>query len=294
LKLETLHLIDRLAAAEARFRAGEFLAPAVAGGTVAVRVAGVVCRFAAPKRFRGWGVFRPDGPRAQLVLHATLAERQRYLDLFPRRPMVLVRPAGLDWLGWPAHQADARFGPPALVPVRLAEDVQPFDHVEARFDGGQAWFDRPDDRSDPGAAAYLREALREMTAPELIHRPRLTLEDRTVYRSAFDARREALRNQTEDRLRDALAHTGAELHGYVERDDGYRVEFAVGDRRHVSVVNKADLTVQLAGICLDGADRHFDLSSLVGVLRQADKALRIGDDNAGMDAAQYWQIHPPR
>lgn len=292
MKLETLYLINRLAAAEARFRAGEFLAPAVAGGRVAVRVAGVVCRYAAPKQFRGWGVFRPDGQRAKFVRHATLAERQRYLYVFPRRPMVLVRPAGLDWLGWPAHQADARFGPPALVPVRLAEDVQPFDHVEARFDGVQAWFDRPDDRSDPAAAAYFRDALREMTAPEQVHRPRLTLEDRTVYHFAFDARREALRDKTEDRLRDALTHAGAELRGYVERDDGYRVDFAVGGQRHVSVVNKADLTVQLAGICLDGADRHFDLSSLVGVLREADDVLRIGD--GGMAEETYWQIHPPR
>ena len=287
-------LIDRLAAAEERFRAGEFLAPAVAGGVVAVRVAGVVCRFAAPKRFRGWGVFRPDGRRARLVRPATLAERQRYLDLFPRRPMILVRPDGPDWVGWPAHQADSRFGPPRLVPVRLAEDVQPFDRVDARFDGVQAWFDQSDGRGDPAAAAYLRDALCEMTPPDMVSRPRLTAEDRSAYRAAFEARREALRDKTEDRLRDALGHAGAELRGYVERDDGYRVEFAVGGTRHVSVVSKADLTVQLAGICLDGADRHFDLASLVGVLRQADDVLRIGDDNAGMDAQMYWEIHPPR
>jgi hypothetical protein len=294
LTLETRELIDRLAAAEACFRAGEFLAPAVAGGVVAVRVAGIVCRFAAPKRFRGWGVFRPDGPRAQFVRRSTLAERQRYLDLFPRRPMILIRPAGLDWAGWPAHQADSRFGPPGLVPVRLVEDAQPFDHVEARFDGVQAWFERPDDRSDPAAAAYLRDALCEMTPPESVRRPRLTAEDRTAYRFAWEAKHEAQRDRTEDRLRDALGHAGAELRGYVERDDGYRVEFAVGGTRHVSVVNKADLTVQLAGICLAGADRHFDLSSLVGVLREADNVLRIGDDNVGMDADQYWQIHPAR
>ena len=101
-----------------------------------------------------------------------------------------------------------------------------------------------------------------------------------------------LRDKTEDRLRDALAHAGAEFRGYVEQPDAYRVEFAVDGRPHVSVVNKADLTVQLAGICLDGADRHFDLGSLAGVLRQADDVLRIGD--GGMAEAQYWEIHPPR
>lgn len=285
-------LIDRLAAAEARFRGGEFLAPAVRGGVVFVRVAGLVCRFAVPKRFRGWGVFRPEGRRAKLVREASLAERQRYLDLFRRRPMVLVGRDGPDWLGWPAHQADSRFGPPTLVPVRLAEDVQPFDRVEARFDGSTAWFDRPDDRSDPAAAAYLRDALRELTAPELVDRPRLTAEERSAYRLAWNARKELMRDKAEDRLRDALTQAGAELRGYVERPDAYRVEFTVDGLPHVSVVNKADLTVQLAGICLDGADRHFDLGSLVGVLRQADEVLRIGD--GGMAEEQYWEIHPPR
>jgi hypothetical protein len=285
-------LIDRLAAAEARFRGGEFLAPAVRGGLVFVRVAGVVCRFEVPKSFRGWGVFRPDGRRAQLVREASLAERQRYLDLFPRRPMILVDRDGPDWLGWPAHQADGRFGPPAVVPVRLAEDMQSFERVEARFDGSTAWFDRPDERADPAAAAYLRDALREMTAPESVDRPRLTAEERTAYRLAWECRKEFLRDKTEDRLRDALSHAGAEFRGYVEKPDVLRVEFAVEGRPHVSVVNKADLTVQLAGICLDGADRHFDLSSLVGVLRQADHVLRIGD--GGMAAEQYWEAHPPR
>ena len=285
-------LIDRLAAAEVRFRGGEFLAPAVRGGVVSVRVAGVVCRFAVPKRFRGWGVFRPDCRHARLVRQASLAERQRYLDLFPRRSMILLGRDGPDWVGWPAHQADARFGPPAVVPVRLAEDVQPFDVAETRFDGSTAWFDRPDERADPAAAAYLRDALREMSPPDTIDRPRLTAEERTAYRLAWEARKELLRDKTEDRLRDVLAHAGAEFRGYVERPDAYRVEFAVDGRPHVSVVNKADLTVQLAGICLDGADRHFDLGSLVGVLRQADDVLRIGD--GGMPEEQYWEIHPPR
>ena len=285
-------LIDRLAAAEARFRGGEFLAPAVRGGVVFVRVAGVVCRFAVPKRFRGWGVFRPDGRAAKLIREASLAERQCYLDLFPRRPMILLGRDGPDWVGWPAHQADSRFGRPTVVPVRLAEDGQPFDRVETRFDGSTAWFDRPDERADPTAAAYLRDALRDMTAPELVNRPRLTVEARIAYRLAWQARKELLRDKTEDRLREALGHAGAELRGYVERADAYRVEFAVEGRPHVSVVNKADLTVQLAGICLDGADRQFDLGSLVGVLRQADGVLRIGDD--GMAEEQYWEIHPPR
>lgn len=250
--------------------------------------AGSQCR----SRFRGWGVFRPDGRRAKLVREASLAERQRYLDLFPRRLMILLGRDGPDWLGWPAHQADSRFGPPAVVPVRLVEEGQPFERLEARFDGSTAWFDRPDERADPAAAAYLRDVLLDMTPPQSVNRPRLTAEERTAYRLAWEARKELMRDKTEVRLQDALAHAGAELRGYVERADGFRVEFAVDGRPHVSVVNKTDLSVQLAGVCLDGADRQFDLGSLVGVLRQADDVLRIGD--GGMAEEQYWQIHPPR
>ena len=283
-------LIDRFAAAEEQFRAGEFLAPAVRGGSVFVRVAGVVCRFAAPPMFRGWGVFRPIGKRAVLSRRASLADRQRYLDLFPRRPLIAVQSVDRDWVAWPAHQADSRFGPPTLLPVLLAEEIQPFDHLIARFDGSQAWFDRTDDRADPTAAAYLRDALADMRFPELVDRPRLTAEDRAAYRLAFETKKAALKDRTEDRLRDALGHAGADYRGHVERDDGYRVEFVVDGQRHVSIVS-TDLSVQLAGICLSGEDRKFDLSSLVGVLRQSDGELRIGD--GGMAEEQYWQIHPP-
>jgi hypothetical protein len=289
-------LLDRLAGAEDRFRQGEFLAPALPGGVVQVRVEGVVCRFRLDVDFRGWGVFRPTGAAtATLIRRATLAEQRRYLDLFPRRRVILCRQFKDRWLAWPAHHGDGRFGPPALLPVRMVEEAQPFDIAETRFDGAQAWFERLDARADPAAAAYLRQALHEMTRPEQVRRRGLSAEERAAYGVLFALRKEMMRDRTEDRLRDALAHAGAELTGYLERADGYRVEYAVDGERHVSVVNKDDLSVQLAGICLSGADAHFDLHSLVGVLREGrDGVLRIGADNHGMDERQYWHVHPRR
>jgi hypothetical protein len=54
----------------------------------------------------------------------------------------------------------------------------------------------------------------------------------------------------------------------MERGDGVRVRYRVHGHEYISSVDKDDLSVQLAGICLSGEDQKFDLSSLVGVLHE--------------------------
>jgi hypothetical protein len=249
--------------------------------------------------FVGWGVFRPTShTTARLVRPASLAERQRYRDLFPKLRVILCGRQGEQWLAVPAHQADSRFRIQGTIPVRLAEEAQLFEVVESRFDGTQCWFERLDLRHDPGTAAYLREALNKMVEPDRLSRPGLTAEERTAYALNYWPRREAeleaRRDRTEQHLREALAHAGAELRGYLERADCYRVEYVVDGQRHVSAVAKDDLSVQVAGICLSGEDQKFDRQSLVGVLREGgDEVLRIGEDNRGMEAELYWRVHPP-
>ncbi|HEY7422771.1 MAG TPA: hypothetical protein VH682_00790 [Gemmataceae bacterium] len=263
-------LLNKLAAEEERLLASDFLAPALRCGVVHVRIAGVVCRFKLESGFEGWGVFRPTGTaRACLLRPATLAERRRYLQSFPLRRLILCHADQRNWLAWPAHQADPRFADMGLTSVRLVEEAQTFETIAARFDGVQCWFESVDPRADPAAAVYLRAALQKMTPPEQVRRSGLTAEQRTTYAVAYGLCREAERDRTEDRLRAALAHAGGQLTGYLERADGYRVEFHIEGRSHVSMVDKGDLTIQAAGICLSGEDRCFDLQSLVGVLREA-------------------------
>ena len=76
-------------------------------------------------------------------------------------------------------------------------------------------------------------------------------------------------------LIEALGHAGARYRSYSERGGVYVVHYEIEGRRHVSTVNRDDLSVVTAGVCLSGTDRRFDLTSLVGVLRQAHDSGRI-------------------
>jgi hypothetical protein len=212
--------------------------------------------------------------------------------------MIVCLRDGDDWLAMPAHRGDGRFRIEGPVPVRLIEEPEPFAVILARFDGAQCWYDGPEPRRDPRTAAYLRESLARMVEPEHLSRKGLTAEERAAYAMCYiprlEAEIEARRDRTEERLRDALAHAGAALREYQERGDVYRVAYEVDGRRHVSVVSRHDLSVQVAGICLSGRDRGFDLQSLVGVLREAEdsgRVSRIGDDGIPEDV--YWNVHPP-
>jgi hypothetical protein len=295
--------LNRLAAAEEWFLASEFLAPAVRGGQVKVRIAGVICRLKVqPADFEGWGIFQPaSATEARLVRPARLAERQQYLKLFPLVRLILTGRQDELWLAVPAHHADSRFHIEGMVTVRLAEDAQLFEVIESRFDGAQFWYAGADARWDPAAATYLRQALDKMVHPEKLSRPGLTAEERAAYTAIYWPRyyasEEAKRTREERRLRHALEHAGAELKDYVERQDVYTVTYQVDGRWHVSAISKKDLSVQVAGICLSGEDQKFDLQSLVGVIREAQdggRFVRVGRENRGMEEEQYWRVHPRR
>jgi len=278
---ELLGAIDRLAKAEDAFVGAEFLAPVLRGAGVGVRIAGIRCRLAVrPADFEGWGVFAARSTTAADVLRpASWGERRKYLALFPAVRIILTGREGAQWSGVAANAGDERFAIAGLVPVRFVEDGELFETVVTRFDGGQFWFDSVDTRCDPGAAAFLREALGRLAPPERIERRGLTAKQRAAYTLIYRMRLAQLqldeRARGEDRLRAALLHAGADLRDYSEQGDVYRVSYTVDGTRHTSVVRKNDLSVVTAGICLSGRDRNFDLGSLVGVLREGRDRNRI-------------------
>lgn len=294
---------SKLESAERRFFAGQFLAPAVPGGTVRVRIEGVVCTMRiGPGDLRGFGVFRPTSPKqAELVRPASLAERKAYLELFPLVRLILALPEGGHWLAAAAHRGDRRLRIAGLAAVRLVEEGEPFCLIRARFDGENFWYQDVDRARDPATAAWLRQSLLSMVPPNQLDRPGLTPEERGVYELRYEllekVRLARAAAQTEQRLRAALRHAGAELVEFLERRDSFRVTYEVAGRQHVSAVDKDNLAVQVAGICLAGEDQKFDLASLVGVIREAQGGggfVPIGAENQGMNEETYWRVHPPQ
>jgi hypothetical protein len=271
------NLLDSLEAAEQAFLQTEFLAPVQPGGQVRVRIVGLVCTLRVTGHSEpGWAILKPlSMERARVVGQPSLRQIQDYLALFPAVRLLLVTRARRAWLAIPAHRGDSRFQIEGPVRVHLVAGAEPFQRIIARFDGAHFWFQGIDRRRSPAIAAYLRQALVAETTPGDLHKPTLTAEERQAYRLAYEATEAARRDRVQERLADALAHTGAELASYIERDGAYAVTFIYDGQQHRSTVRQDDLTVLAAGVCLEGQDRRFDLQSLVGVLREGAERGRL-------------------
>ena len=287
-------LIGKLAEQEARLQQTTFLAPCVRGGSVKTRIEGMVYTFTpVPPDAEGWGLFHPiDGERAQWIEEAGLMQVEAYLKLFPAfRVRLAFRMQHRTWLAYPANESDVRqrLGQAHPILVHLVEHGTALEQIVARWDGAAWWFEAEDRRADPRFADALRQALRQETEPEALRQSGLTPEMRTVYSLAFSrtdagrarrqqrieaerTRRQAERarqqqQRDEARLGEALAFAGGQLRDFQDRDDYWLVEWLTPDgQRHHSAINKQDLTVISAGICLSDQDRDFDLQSLVGVM----------------------------
>ncbi len=292
-------LLNKLEAEEHDFLKSSVLAPILPGQAVTVRLAGIICQLRVDdSRFEGWAILQPlSTSTAKIVRPASMTEVAAYLKLFPAVGLIAVARQGHRWQCLPAHKGDRRFQINQPVPVHLAEQsIQPFDTLSARFDGRLFWYERRDPRRNPALAAYLRQALNNQIKPEALDKPGLSAEERAAYTSAWGLLEHERRSKTELRLADALAHAGGRLESFIERNEAYTITYQVDGVRHVSTVRKDDLTVLTAGICLSGQDQRFDLTSLVGVMREAARrrnVIRVGQPG-GLSEEDYWRAHPPR
>jgi hypothetical protein len=264
-------LLDNLEAQEQAFLARDILAPVLRGRAVGVQIAGVRCSLQLDRRrYEGWAVLRPlSAGRARILRPARMGEVASYLALFPPvRLIALARSEGL-WQAVAAQQGARGLRLARPVPVVLAEEeLQPFDPFVARFDGRLFLYARRDERRDPAIAAYLRQALAADQPPQYLRKSGLSPEERAAYDLVWLALEQARRDHVEVRLAEALAHAGARLVAYIERDELYTVTYEVDGVPHTSALRKDNLTVLTAGICLSDRDDDFDLTSLVGVMRE--------------------------
>lgn len=272
-------LFAKLAAQEEEFFDTEFFSPVLRGHPVRVKIADVIVSLKVrPRNFEGWGVFTSsDQKTARFVREPNMAQRQQYLELYPRFAFVVCR-QGRTTYGIPANQ-DNRLVIKGQVPIALPQEVRLFDTVDARFDGQTFFYDRHSSFRSPRVATQLRELFSEETEPDSAIVGGMTAEERLAYQLAFYHEIEAKKDRKEERLRASLQRGGAVLRSYVERGNTYTVEFTVDGERHRSVVDSETLRVSSAGICLNGGDRNFDLQSLVGVIREGhDRSLiyRVG------------------
>ncbi|MCB0711582.1 MAG: hypothetical protein KDD67_04545 [Ignavibacteriae bacterium] len=282
--VDVRNLIETFAQNEANLRGTTFLAPALQGGKVRTRVKGIVYEFAIESTdFEGWGLFRPlDSARVEVVEEPSLYLVGEYLNLFPTLRLKLATQLNSStWLAYPVNESDMRrrFGLAKPLPIHLVSEGEIFDQVVGGWDGANLWFREVDRRDDPLRAIYLRTALKGEVVPQNLKVKGLTPEEKTAYGIAFNqseqSRIERERVSGERKVQDALRRAGGSLERLKDRKNYWLVEWKTSSGEvHTSAINKSDLTVIGAGICLSGRDRTFDLQSLVGVVEERPDWMR--------------------
>lgn len=280
-RLDPGELVAKIAAEERKLSAEVFIAPVVPGGRVRVRVLGLVYEMeVTDKSLSGWALFKMAGSgRAEPVGTPSAQQIGEYLKLFARVRLVLLEAHDGIWWAVTAQRPDPRFAIEKPVPVQLVARAASFDTVYARFDGTAFWFDGPDRRRDPGVARALRQRLDNDVKPVDLHARAMVPAEREAYTLVWLARHPeamatpgSIRPESEgDRIQRALSHAGASLDAYWQvREGSIAVRFVLDGVTRTCEVRPGDYTVMSAGICLSGDDMKFDLTSLVGVLREAD------------------------
>ena len=268
-------LFNKTKESEESVRRKKFIAPVVKGGRVTTSIDGLVYEFRInDPAFEGWAVLKPTSPtEARIEGDPRRNDIRKYLSCFPVLDLILIMRIGEtgSYLAYPAHREDylKRFGVGNEVYVHLVGDGETLRWVKAAFDGSNFWFVSAHRGRSRQVSGYLKKSLNELVDPVDLRYPDLLPEEKAAYSIAIEDLLEKGKSDIERRLERALDFAGAKLVSYSEMEDTYRVRWTADDREHISAIKKEDLSVLSSGICLSGQDEDFDLTSLVGVMREA-------------------------
>ncbi|MBX9685928.1 MAG: hypothetical protein K2X27_04450 [Candidatus Obscuribacterales bacterium] len=276
-RLDPLAIVSKIARQEKELQGKTFVAPYVGGGKVRLRLKGIICEMDAGGCPEGWCIMQAlNASKARYLQAASPEMIKSYLDLLIRVRLIAVSEFDGKYWALSASDSGQKIRIEGPIPLHFSERLSSFETLYARFDGNNFWFEKIDRRRDPSIAKSLRKALSENIKPENLQCPGMVPQERLAYKMLYLEKNkgETLKSDDNSRISRALSHAGAYLDSfwYTERGQHISVRFQLDKREHVVEVNRSDLSVISAGICLSGQDANFDLSSLVGVLREADNS----------------------
>lgn len=250
----------------------EFVAPII--DIVRIKHNGFIYNFELNKRKKTWGIIQPiSSTRCKLIRDAEFFEIEKYLEKLPKFKFILIKEIGdKSWIAIPFNYSDVRQrlhlkgkGNDTFI-IHLVGECSTFDHVIARFDGFNFWFESIDDNVSYECVNRLRNRILD----EKVDKKGLTKEQRISLDLYIKLDKELEKKRTEDKIKNSLGIAKAELKSYVELGDNFKITWTSDDEEYSSLIRKKDLTVVSAGICLSGRDSDFDLTSIVNVIKDRE------------------------
>lgn len=206
---------------------------------------------------------------AYFIRPATQNQTSEYLSLFPRSLAVVFRNKYNNWMGVSGRQTAPIYG--------VDEFIQEFDTVIV-YRIGDTWVYGSQSIAPTRISSGLRAAL-ENKDPN----PKISLST-PDHRIAYTEKVGSVARPV-NTIASAVSFMGGNLIDIIDRGDGTSfVTYSVANTTFTSLVNNENMQVILSGICLDGRDRDFDLTTLIPVMQKGIANNRvhrtaIGDEN---------------
>lgn len=223
--------------------------------------------------FVGVGRFdpHPQNRTADMIRPATPRETDAYLSQFSRGAAVLFRNKHGNWIGVCNRQVAPVYG--------VSDYLQEFESARV-FKIGDVWVFGSQSVEYPRASSGLRLSFENRDHVLMIRG--ITPDHRIAYVEKLETI-----NRPKITLPDAVSFMGGNLIDMVDRGDGTSlVTYKINATSFTSLVANDTMRVISAGICLDGEDSNFDLTTLIPVIRkglETNRIHRTGIDNGYSD-----------